>query len=129
MIRRPPRSTRTDTLFPYTTLFRSIAPDKRRQFFRADDAKPNRAPAGSGDWYEMVSSFLGNGPNGGDSVGVATPWSPPDPFEDVSATHLYEAQQRIGVGEWGANPQSGKWAGQAVADVIGADIESGRAHV
>src|SRR3546814_20476878 len=33
MIRRPPRSTRTDTLFPYTTLFRSIgaaqaAPDR-----------------------------------------------------------------------------------------------------
>src|SRR3546814_974447 len=26
MIRRPPRSTRTDTLFPYTTLFRSDAP-------------------------------------------------------------------------------------------------------
>src|SRR3546814_11817777 len=25
MIRRPPRSTRTDTLFPYTTLFRSPA--------------------------------------------------------------------------------------------------------
>src|SRR3546814_17627611 len=33
MILRPPRSTRTDTLFPYTTLFRS------RQFeFRAQDA-------------------------------------------------------------------------------------------
>src|SRR3546814_7811728 len=28
MIRRPPRSTRTDTLFPYTTLFRS---DRRAQ--------------------------------------------------------------------------------------------------
>src|SRR3546814_2023922 len=27
MIRRPPRSTRTDTLFPYTTLFRSTLPD------------------------------------------------------------------------------------------------------
>src|SRR3546814_9184832 len=26
MIRRPPRSTRTDTLFPYTTLFRSVGP-------------------------------------------------------------------------------------------------------
>src|SRR3546814_1598137 len=26
MIRRPPRSTRTDTLFPYTTLFRSAQP-------------------------------------------------------------------------------------------------------
>src|SRR3546814_8022350 len=35
MIRRPPRSTRTDTLFPYTTLFRSpgeaVAREKRRQ--------------------------------------------------------------------------------------------------
>src|SRR3546814_4793390 len=28
MIRRPPRSTRTDTLFPYTTLFRSAASRK-----------------------------------------------------------------------------------------------------
>src|SRR3546814_9506203 len=29
MIRRPPRSTRTDTLFPYTTLFRSLVPTSR----------------------------------------------------------------------------------------------------
>src|SRR3546814_17122383 len=29
MIRRPPRSTRTDTLFPYTTLFRSFRLIKR----------------------------------------------------------------------------------------------------
>src|SRR3546814_9162162 len=28
MIRRPPRSTRTDTLFPYTTLFRSLDRDE-----------------------------------------------------------------------------------------------------
>src|SRR3546814_4935779 len=30
MIRRPPRSTRTDTLFPYTTLFRSLRTAERR---------------------------------------------------------------------------------------------------
>src|SRR3546814_9985714 len=30
MIRRPPRSTRTDTLFPYTTLFRSLPPSRWR---------------------------------------------------------------------------------------------------
>src|SRR3546814_17451908 len=29
MILRPPRSTRTDTLFPYTTLFRSLRADER----------------------------------------------------------------------------------------------------
>src|SRR3546814_1101287 len=31
MIRRPPRSTRTDTLFPYTTLFRSAVLQKKRE--------------------------------------------------------------------------------------------------
>src|SRR3546814_4157627 len=46
MIRRPPRSTRTDTLFPYTTLFRSHALDRRLADDRAgvrtdvDDAAP-----------------------------------------------------------------------------------------
>src|SRR3546814_7900453 len=35
MIRRPPRSTRTDTLFPYTTLFRS--PDRHGFGFRVVD--------------------------------------------------------------------------------------------
>src|SRR3546814_1985744 len=38
MIRRPPRSTRTDTLFPYTTLFRSI---RRRP--NHPDAEPSPA--------------------------------------------------------------------------------------
>src|SRR3546814_16023794 len=33
MIRRPPRSTRTDTLFPYTTLFRSALPETFRLVF------------------------------------------------------------------------------------------------
>src|SRR3546814_2210219 len=36
MIRRPPRSTRTDTLFPYTTLFRSF---KRRFVFFGNSEK------------------------------------------------------------------------------------------
>src|SRR3546814_14302245 len=51
MIRRPPRSTRTDTLFPYTTLFRSPFPSSlldggvtnpqkpRRPVFKADRRK------------------------------------------------------------------------------------------
>src|SRR3546814_10536558 len=33
MIRRPPRSTRTDTLFPYTTLFRSVLLSGSRMLF------------------------------------------------------------------------------------------------
>src|SRR3546814_14877247 len=38
MIRRPPRSTRTDTLFPYTTLFRSGCRHDRRGAQRVDIA-------------------------------------------------------------------------------------------
>src|SRR3546814_2554331 len=38
MIRRPPKSTRTDTLFPYTTLFRSDAVAARRFRVAAPDS-------------------------------------------------------------------------------------------
>src|SRR3546814_2321550 len=36
MIRRPPRSTRTDTLFPYTTLFRSAQADVAKREWDAE---------------------------------------------------------------------------------------------
>src|SRR3546814_7856911 len=39
MIRRPPRSTRTDTLFPYTTLFRSSSRNCRADGTRAFAAR------------------------------------------------------------------------------------------
>src|SRR3546814_16368087 len=40
MIRRPPRSTRTDTLFPYTTLFRSVRPPAPCGFHRSRYCPP-----------------------------------------------------------------------------------------
>src|SRR3546814_20251745 len=39
MIRRPPRTTRTATLFPYTTLFRSIRDHRRGQRLRLARAR------------------------------------------------------------------------------------------
>src|SRR3546814_1024756 len=42
MIRRPPRSTRTDTLFPYTTLFRSPPSDKVKKNCSFDAPPPTR---------------------------------------------------------------------------------------
>src|SRR3546814_10745549 len=47
MIRRPPRSTRTDTLFPYTTLFRSASPTGRAGVYASCALAPARpgAPA------------------------------------------------------------------------------------
>src|SRR3546814_13424832 len=49
MIRRPPRATRTDTLFPYTTLFRSA------------NAPPGRAAAAIADFnrrYSFAKAFI-----------------------------------------------------------------------
>src|SRR3546814_12637009 len=48
MIRRPPRSTRTDTLFPYTTLFRSHGAAAQRRLLAADRHGDGAGPAGAG---------------------------------------------------------------------------------
>src|SRR3546814_5672920 len=47
MIRRPPRSTRTDTLFPYTTLFRSRSPCGRAGDEQERPLRPFRLQAGA----------------------------------------------------------------------------------
>src|SRR3546814_2679685 len=49
MIRRPPRSTRTDTLFPYTTLFRSeLAPGQQRPGRGGVEQRLHEQPAPGG---------------------------------------------------------------------------------
>src|SRR3546814_7692022 len=62
MIRRPPRSTRTDTLFPYTTLFRSLRPHLRRRAF-------GHAPAGRRPEGELRSPGRPARPQGGEPAG------------------------------------------------------------
>src|SRR3546814_2969227 len=46
MIRRPPRSTRTDTLFPYTTLFRSLEREAPHALRYRAQRRPLRANLG-----------------------------------------------------------------------------------
>src|SRR3546814_8026616 len=59
MIRRPPRSTRTDTLFPYTTLFRSILPGDRRAGLHLGPGDLRVAPAaGAALGDEVVDAAL-----------------------------------------------------------------------
>src|SRR3546814_6849397 len=59
MIRRPPRSTRTDTLFPYTTLFRSIDYGSAKQMVAAG-GKLARTKS-SQPLEEMLGKFFGAG--------------------------------------------------------------------
>src|SRR3546814_15987818 len=61
MKRRPPRSTRTDTLFPYTTLFRSrramasAAPDR---LISADKVKGTEVYNASGDKLGSINGVM-----------------------------------------------------------------------
>src|SRR3546814_2680169 len=72
MVRRPPRSTRTDTLFPYTTLFRSIRmgdqPARGRRFRFVQRPERNRAvaQAEAGDAGRFSDG-------GGDDAGLELP--------------------------------------------------------
>src|SRR3546814_12950808 len=68
MIRRPPRSTRTDTLFPYTTLFRSALDDTplggavEHEVHRPDLVgclgSNQRLPFGDGHFLALAPSHL-----------------------------------------------------------------------
>src|SRR3546814_18922385 len=75
MIRRPPRSTRTDTLFPYTTLFRSARPPgspgfadadpqprrPRRRRLRPQRAEPPRRVVGMSAAIVLLGALVGFG--------------------------------------------------------------------
>src|SRR3546814_6991864 len=58
MIRRPPRSTRTDTLFPYTTLFRSL-PIRRAHYGRSESSVAGRSACTSPQRRYAASAFDG----------------------------------------------------------------------
>src|SRR3546814_4767139 len=64
MIRRPPRSTRTDTLFPYTTLFRSgrrqtLPPPPRRRRHRDQDPAAARGRRKQGSVAGGLTKYRG----------------------------------------------------------------------
>src|SRR3546814_10822974 len=55
MIRRPPRSTRTDTLFPYTTLFRSKTRGPTQISLGRSSVHPERSRRGGAELVEALS--------------------------------------------------------------------------
>src|SRR3546814_11489772 len=69
MIRRPPRSTRTDTLFPYTTLFRSVK-SKRSVTGAVDFAPPSAHQWAKGGTARRRRSGAKDSPGKGKQI----PW-------------------------------------------------------
>src|SRR3546814_14078956 len=68
MMRRPPRSTRTDTLFPYTTLFRSCQPD-----WLANISTDYRIEMGGDDEVVLSTGLFGKGKRLAATLNETTP--------------------------------------------------------
>src|SRR3546814_18268065 len=81
MIRRPPRSTRTDTLFPYTTLFRS---DDCLQRVRADPDGYAALVARHGVLLDRIAALSGY-----DFSRSQDPLDPRAPIPMLSLAHLW----------------------------------------
>src|SRR3546814_16415825 len=91
MIRRPPRSTRTDTLFPYTTLFRSHifleeALEERRQ-------QPARF---LGEEAVLLDSHIGAVLQDLDDRGIGRRAADPQFFQPLDEARLRKARRRVG---------------------------------
>src|SRR3546814_10044195 len=107
MIRRPPRSTRTDTLFPYTTLFRSHAGLKpalalhgRNEGFEPlcrhqRDLAQRRDEAKRSGLADIMAEQAGEG-SGGARVAVR-PLDPPAVACDRSEEHTSELQSLMRI--------------------------------
>src|SRR3546814_4208864 len=104
MVRRPPRSTRTDTLFPYTTLFRSFFAAPRPPRLLALVQKPLRiqgrhaAEAGRSDRLPvMLVGHVAGGEHALDrSLGGAA--AQPGADLQVAVVHRQLALEQAGVG-------------------------------
>lgn len=98
---------------------------ERRRYFSVQDDKHNRAPAEAADWFRLESVDLGNAEEGqayGDSVGVVTPWNPPDPFDGISEGDIYRVQVAVADGAYKASVQAKDWVGLAIAQVLDIDV-------
>ncbi len=100
-----------------------IEGEARRRYFRTYDDKNNRTPpADASEWFRLESVRLGNGDDGGDSLPVVVPWTPPEAFDGVAVRHLQALQTLLAGGEYRKSQQARHWAGEAVAEVLGLDL-------
>src|SRR3546814_5448157 len=87
MIRRPPRSTRTDTLFPYTTLVRSHGVQHLADHPTNDTPRQNAQP-GSGSYALHASALPPVARHA--SASPAAPWPAP-PYRQAPETYAQPA--------------------------------------
>lgn len=96
-------------------------------YFRTVVGKANLAPAEKAEWRQMIGVQLKNGRDWweqGDTVGVCTPWTPPDAFEGVTASDLQKVQHAIEACEKppADSERAANWIGYLIAEQLDLDV-------
>src|SRR3546814_2365485 len=113
MIRRPPRSTRTDTLFPYTTLFRSL-----QTYLEAEGVR-----VCSGIGYQRIDSTV----NGIELICESLSCDRKGNYDTVATVQTITAEQVLIA--TGRRPNSDGMGLEDHGITLGRSGEIGRAHV
>src|SRR3546814_5488547 len=100
MIRRPPRSTRTDTLFPYTTLFRSTRKGRKNRCrgYRYWFVPTTQITVTGGDARQLFVKFAGmifpclaNGEQHLDDLPLDSRFADTEPMRDAVISKIFKA--------------------------------------
>jgi hypothetical protein len=88
-----------------------LSEDERRLHIRIANGKANMGPLGKAKWMKLVVENLPNG----DAVAVASCWTPPDPFKNVTTADMELARKLAATGEYRSDMRSPKWIGYTLA--------------
>jgi hypothetical protein len=113
--------------------------ERKGYFFRSDIGKANLAPpSDKATWFRLTSVPIGNGTafrsvedgfvevdqEGGDVVGVVTPWDWPEPLDAVTMADLKAAQAGIAKGKWKKDVRAAAWVGIPIAAALKLDTSN-----
>jgi hypothetical protein len=107
-----------------------IDPRDRFDYFRIESGKANLTKrSGHPAWRRIISKSIGNGGRmhePPDHVGVVTAWEFPTAsalVDDVTEAQLAAIKARLRGGDWRESDQANAWAGKAIAEILGLEIE------
>lgn len=98
-----------------------IAEDDRGRHIRITNGKANMGPIGKANWMRLEVENLPSG----DQIAVASHWTPPDPFQNVTADHMQLARRLAETGDFRADSRSPQWFGYALAPVLNIPVSHG----
>ena len=97
-----------------------MSDDERKLYIRITNGKANMGPLGKAKWMKIEVENLTNG----DQVACASPWTPPNPFDNVTVAHIELARQLAQTGAYRADSRSPEWFGYALAQLLGTKISA-----